>query len=181
MQANVLAHSPLLTHSGLQFGGAPINSGRQEHAGDSPAALHSELGPQGEGWHGLICTGGGSSATNIKIRQGSLLCVSLLTNRCTSDEGVAYKFHSTTTYRVMVDNLAQSVNSTGAWTGVYALLILTGLIQGTLGTSDALWPTIWWTPKKTWYARAYSLFVYLSALTVWATRRWTTRVSYHRF
>lgn len=52
----------LLTHSGLQFGGMPINSGRQEHDGASLTALQTALGPHGEGWQILI---GGSFATSI--------------------------------------------------------------------------------------------------------------------
>lgn len=63
MQAKLFAHSLLLTHSGLQLGGAPIKSGRQEHEGDSPDTLHCEFGPQGDGSHGFvgIITGCGSA------------------------------------------------------------------------------------------------------------------------
>lgn len=49
IQARWLAHSELVMHSGRQFGGDPINSARQEHEGESPMTLHSELGPQGDG------------------------------------------------------------------------------------------------------------------------------------
>lgn len=56
MQAKLLEHSLLLIHSGLQFGGAPINSGKQEQDGESPETLHCELGPQGDGWQGLTGT-----------------------------------------------------------------------------------------------------------------------------
>lgn len=64
MQARLLTHSELLTHSGLQFGGEPMNSGRQEQEGESPTSLHCELGPQGEGWHGFTRTGGISAVKN---------------------------------------------------------------------------------------------------------------------
>lgn len=47
----LLGHSLLLTHSGLQLGGAPMNSGEQEQEGASLTTLHSELGPHGEGSH----------------------------------------------------------------------------------------------------------------------------------
>lgn len=40
MQAKWLEHSVLLTHSGRQFGGEPINSGRHEQDGESPETLH---------------------------------------------------------------------------------------------------------------------------------------------
>lgn len=47
-----MAHSLLLIHSGLQFGGDPIYSCKQEHEGESLITLHSELGPHGLGLHG---------------------------------------------------------------------------------------------------------------------------------
>lgn len=37
----------------MQFGGDPINSGKQEQDGDSPWTLHCEFGPQGDGTQGL--------------------------------------------------------------------------------------------------------------------------------
>lgn len=58
MQAKWFEHSLLLTHSGLQFGGVPMYWAKQEHAGESPDTLHSELAPQGDGLHGLTCFGG---------------------------------------------------------------------------------------------------------------------------
>lgn len=61
MHAKLLLHSLLLMHSGLQFGGDPMNSGRHEQEGESPATLHIELGPQGEGSQGLIITNGTSA------------------------------------------------------------------------------------------------------------------------
>lgn len=57
----LLGHSLLLTHSGLQLGGAPMNSGEQEQEGASLTTLHSELGPHGEGSHGF-CGATGSVA-----------------------------------------------------------------------------------------------------------------------
>lgn len=61
-----MAHSPLLTHSGLQFGGDPVKSGRQEHDGLSLATWHAELGPHGEGSHGFEGgVGGGAAAIQI--------------------------------------------------------------------------------------------------------------------
>lgn len=36
IQAKLDEHSPLLIHSGLQFGGDPIKSGKQEQDGDCP-------------------------------------------------------------------------------------------------------------------------------------------------
>ena len=68
MHARWLEHSPLLTHSGLQLGGTPRKSGKQEQDGVSPEILHCELGPHGEGMHGF-CGGcvGASAAKRKKI------------------------------------------------------------------------------------------------------------------
>lgn len=49
IQALSLEHSAFDTHSGLQLGGEPTYSLKQEHDGKSPITLHSEYGPQGEG------------------------------------------------------------------------------------------------------------------------------------
>ena len=48
-------------HSGLQFGGFPINSWRQEQDAWSFIALHCAFGPQGDGRHGSTCCCIGSS------------------------------------------------------------------------------------------------------------------------
>lgn len=64
MQAKSLGHSLLLTHSGLQLGGTPINSGEQEQEGELLTTLHWELGPHGEGSHGF-CGIVGSGAKSI--------------------------------------------------------------------------------------------------------------------
>lgn len=51
-----LGQSGLITHSGLQFGGAPIYPSRQEQAGLDPETWHWEFGPQGFGAHGFSGT-----------------------------------------------------------------------------------------------------------------------------
>lgn len=53
MQAKLLAHSELIVHSGLQFGGLPIYSAKQEHDGEPPMSRHCEFGPQGDGRQGF--------------------------------------------------------------------------------------------------------------------------------
>jgi len=53
-------------HSGLQFGGDPVNSGRHEHDGVSPFTWHCEFGPQGDGTHGLPA-GSGNATVNRRI------------------------------------------------------------------------------------------------------------------
>lgn len=52
-------------HSGLQFGGDPKKSGKQEHEGESPATLHWAFEPQGDGWQGFVATITGSSTKNL--------------------------------------------------------------------------------------------------------------------
>lgn len=63
MQAMWFGHSLLLVHSGLQFGGTPINSGIQEQEGESLILWQIELGPHGDGSQGLIW--GGDSRAKI--------------------------------------------------------------------------------------------------------------------
>jgi hypothetical protein len=70
MHARWLAHSPLLTHSGLQFGGDPVKAGRHEQDGLSPATWHAAFGPHGEGWHGFV---GGASEGGAANKQN--MCV----------------------------------------------------------------------------------------------------------
>lgn len=67
IQAIVDGQSVLTTHSGLQLGGEPMKFCWQEHAGWLPTALHSELGPQGDGMHGLTgSTGWGGCPAKVK-------------------------------------------------------------------------------------------------------------------
>lgn len=40
IHAKLAEQSLFVIHSGRQFGGDPINSGKQEHDGESPTALH---------------------------------------------------------------------------------------------------------------------------------------------
>ena len=57
--------SELITHSGLQLGGEPIISGRQEQSHLSPICLGGLLlGPQGFGLHGSTSAIIGSTAKN---------------------------------------------------------------------------------------------------------------------
>lgn len=65
MQAKWFAHSLLLTHSGLQNGGEPKKSGKQEQEGEPLISLQTALGPQGDGMHGFTGGAGGSSKTKM--------------------------------------------------------------------------------------------------------------------
>lgn len=68
--ANVLVHSSLIVHSGLQFGGFPTIFSEHVQAGDSPTTLHCEFGPQGDGTHGFKF-GNGSLGITEHLRNGS--------------------------------------------------------------------------------------------------------------
>ena len=63
MQAKLLEHSLLLTHSGLQFGGEPIKSGKQAQDGLSLIVWYMELGPHWQEAHVSSC--GGLTAIEI--------------------------------------------------------------------------------------------------------------------
>lgn len=58
IQALLLGHSALITHSGLQFGGVPIYCGKQVHDGYPPCSRHIANDPQGFGIHGFTGSGG---------------------------------------------------------------------------------------------------------------------------
>lgn len=68
MQAKLLAHSLLLTHSALQLGGLPIKSDKHIHSDLSSRAWQCEFGPHGFGLHGEGGGDGNSWAKNCKIR-----------------------------------------------------------------------------------------------------------------
>jgi hypothetical protein len=68
MHAWLLGHSELITHSGLQLGGIPINDGRHEQAADPPLYWHRELEPHGDGTQGSVgtcSTGFGNGAVKV--------------------------------------------------------------------------------------------------------------------
>lgn len=70
-QAKWFAHSLLLTHSGLQFGGDPSKSGKQEHEGELPWTLHIEFSPQGLGKQGSFGSANGFSIIGWHRMKGS--------------------------------------------------------------------------------------------------------------
>jgi hypothetical protein len=69
MHALSLAQSEFIVHSGLQFGGDPMYVSMQEHIGTLLVTWHSELGPHGDGIHGLISGVGKSKITEKKCRK----------------------------------------------------------------------------------------------------------------
>lgn len=73
MHAKLFAHSLLLMHSGRQFGGYPMKSGKQEHDGESLITWHWELGPQEDGWQGLVGVSSVTAWTNKYSKLSELL------------------------------------------------------------------------------------------------------------
>lgn len=57
-------HSELTKHSGRQFGGAPIISGKQLHTAWLSSSRHCEFNPQGDGVQGISC--GSCSTKNFQ-------------------------------------------------------------------------------------------------------------------
>lgn len=55
--ANVKGQSELITHSGLQDGGAPIKLGTHEHIAWPFISWHREFGPHGDGLQGCFSIG----------------------------------------------------------------------------------------------------------------------------
>lgn len=66
MQASWVSHSLLLTHSGLQFGGDPENSGKHVQEGKLLTTSHRALGPHGDNSHGLVGDTVGVAIREIK-------------------------------------------------------------------------------------------------------------------
>lgn len=57
IQARSLGQLECIVHSGLQFGGLPINERIHEHDGELPISRHSAFGPQGDGTQGFLMSG----------------------------------------------------------------------------------------------------------------------------
>lgn len=149
-----------------------MNSGKQEHEGDSPDTLHCEFGPQGDGSHGFVGTTTAVSSKNIILFSVCVFTVLVLklTNYLASSKRIPSISRWTATNRVMVYNLAYCINTASSWARVYAFLIYTRLIQRTFGTYYTFWSAIWRSTYKTRHARTYGLLIYFSALAVSSAR-----------
>lgn len=73
MHVNLAEQSSLITHSGLQFGGAPIYPSKHWHEGVPPLFRHIDEGPHGFGWHGSrgVSTFSISCIIGWQLRNGS--------------------------------------------------------------------------------------------------------------
>lgn len=91
-------------------------------------------------------------------------------------ERISSKARRATTNRVVIDNLAPSVDAAGTGTGVDALLFDTGSVLSTVWADHALRPACRGRAHEASEAWAHGVPVDLSTLTVRATRWRLTRV-----
>lgn len=68
VHASFLGQSELITHSGLQVGGAPTNPLMQLHTACMLFCLHWLFGPHGDGLHGLLTEGATTRLEETLIR-----------------------------------------------------------------------------------------------------------------
>lgn len=130
IHAKWLRHSAFETHSGLQLGGAPINSLKQEQDGEAPLGRHSAFGPQGDGWHGL--TGSAGFSTNLVYKCKHLdhirvvyLFIFVFTYWVAYVEWISFKMVWTCTNWAVIDHIALSFKTASTNTRVGTFLIET--------------------------------------------------------
>lgn len=124
IQASSVRHSELITHSGLQFGGMPINSDWQVQTAWSLFSRHIELGPHGDGVHGFTGVGAKEKTKNRIIRDSMnykyellfwynlrTLWISLNRTLCVR---IAYETLRARAQRRMIDYLTNSVQATSS-------------------------------------------------------------------
>ena len=194
MHAKWLEHSLLLIHSGLQFGGEPRKSGKQEHDGLSPDTLHWALGPQGDGIQGLVGGAWGSSANGKKSNNfGYSLKMEIVTRKFIIQifqdrrqkeiltlDIASYKWVASVSrwafaQWIMVYDITNGSNATWPRARIPAFLIATSFISITIRVHCTLRTTGWWrtsVSSQTWTDR---LPIDCSALTVRTTWRRLTR------
>lgn len=100
----------------------------------------------------------------------TLYAFKLLTSRDALSEGVTGQFGGTRTNRIMIDNYTLRSNAARPEAGIYAFPIIARHVGGTVRTDNTLSSTIRWCVQISRETRTNSLFLYLSALTVRATR-----------
>jgi len=104
-----------------------------------------------------------------------------LTSRYALSEGIASQIGKTWTNRIVIDYSTLRSDTTCSAAGVYALLIITGHISGTVGADNAFSSAIRWRIQVSRYTRADGLFVYLSAHTVRSARCWDAWIFRYRY
>lgn len=77
----------------------------------------------------------------------------------------------TTTDGTVIDHLTASLNAAGTGAGIHALAIDTGLQGRALAGNDTFGATLWWGSNEAFQARAHSMSVDITALTVRTTWR----------
>ena len=94
----------------------------------------------------------------------------------TSDKRIPGKANRTAADRIVVDNLAASIEAASAWARISTSLIQTGLILCTIGTHNTLWPTWWRCANIVSLTRTHRMPTDLTAHTKWPTWRRLTWV-----
>lgn len=137
LQAWFLGQSELTTHSGLQLGGLPRNPGTQEHTAWPFIALHWLLGPQGDGLQGFTCTCS-KFKNNVIFFYSQIFLkkqfffINHTFDSFTGNESIASHSCWTRTHGYMIQNIANCVPTTSAWTWVHTLVLNTSSIQRTV-------------------------------------------------
>lgn len=165
----------MLTHSGRQFGGEPINSVKHEQEGEPFIFLHCEFGPQGVGIQASVWIG--SSIAKIDLnRFWSYFFSGLLTYCGAFSKWITCVLNWAYANRIVIYYTTFSIQTTYPTAGIYTFLINTCLTEWTLCTCYTFRSTSRWAANKTWYTWANCLTINFSALTVSPTRWWGTRI-----
>lgn len=163
VHASFFGQSELITHSGLQVGGAPTNPLMQLHIACILFCRHWLFGPHGDGLHGLLMGGATRRDFNyrIKIRRAKkadiwrlnkiadiltyqLLCLELSKNTWrgrTQNKGISIHSWGTTTHRNMIVHIAHSILAANTWTRIHAFISNARLRVWAIVIQYAFWPT----------------------------------------
>lgn len=159
-------HSELEMHSGWQYGGEPLYSGRHEQEGISLMTWHWAYGPQGEGWQGFIAGATGPRVTNVFYFSrwpGRIYALYwfyvVFTHNIASDEWIACITFGTRAHRIMVDDYTSGLNAACTRARIFASLIDASFVWPTIGAESALWSAKGWWSKEFRRARAHGLSI----------------------
>lgn len=145
LQASFWGHSELVTHSGLQVGGAPMYPGTQEQIAWPLFWRHWELGPQGEGWQGLVSTGAEQQKDGVQ-KSGKRTCKKIHTLiRGTLHKCISTHSWWTRAHWNVINHITNSILTTRSWTWIQTFVIKacfiprTVIVNDTFGTTHRIW------------------------------------------
>ncbi len=118
-------------------------------------------------------------AFNKRILLGKRKCknISRTLYSWTSNQSIASVPCGTNTPRGVANNSAFGQFTAGVDARVFAFVVDTSEVSGTLAVTDAFWSTIWRCANKVLGARTRRILVLHDALWIWTTGRWNTRVT----